>query len=134
MKKIVYMLLLPAVALGQGVTKKDTAQTFTSTAPSDTPGFRCAVDGCRVDLGNGSLDYFKSDGEAIVAPGQVWVLGTMHIGASAQTSGTAAPTTGTYARGSIVWNSAPSAAGPPGWMCVTAGTPGTWKAMANLAP
>lgn len=39
----------------------------------------------------------------------------------------------TWVRGEIVWNSAPSAGGPPGWMCVASGTPGTWKAMANLA-
>jgi hypothetical protein len=45
----------------------------------------------------------------------------------------AAPTTGTWIRGSIAWNTTPSAAGTPGWVCVTAGTPGTWKAMANLA-
>ena len=45
----------------------------------------------------------------------------------------AAPTTGTWARGSIVWNLSASAGGTPGWVCVTAGTPGTWKAMANLA-
>lgn len=46
---------------------------------------------------------------------------------------TAAPTVGTWQRGDIVWNTSPSAAAPPGWVCVTAGTPGTWKAMANLA-
>jgi hypothetical protein len=46
--------------------------------------------------------------------------------------GTAAPTTGTWARGDSVLNSTPSAAGPPGWVCTTAGTPGTWKARANL--
>lgn len=47
--------------------------------------------------------------------------------------GTAAPVAGTWKRGDILWNSQPSAGGTPGWMCVTAGTPGTWKAMANLA-
>ena len=47
--------------------------------------------------------------------------------------GTAAPLSGTWARGAIVWNSQPSAGGAPGWMCVAGGTPGTWKAMANLA-
>jgi pectate lyase-like protein len=46
--------------------------------------------------------------------------------------GTAAPTAGAWNRGDIVWNSSPSASNPPGWMCVTAGTPGTWKAFANL--
>lgn len=43
--------------------------------------------------------------------------------------GTAAPATGTYLQGDIVWNSAPSnAAGQPiGWVCVVGGTPGTWR-------
>lgn len=45
----------------------------------------------------------------------------------------AAPTTGTWKRGDVVWHANPSAAAAPGWVCVTAGTPGTWKAMANLA-
>lgn len=45
---------------------------------------------------------------------------------------TAAPSTGTWARGDIVWNSQPSALGTPGWICTTAGSPGTWSAMASL--
>lgn len=48
-------------------------------------------------------------------------------------TGTAAPTTGTWAVGDTCWNSAPAAAGTPGWVCTTGGTPGTWKAMAALA-
>ena len=47
--------------------------------------------------------------------------------------GSAAPTAGTWAVGDLVWNTAPAAAGAPGWVCITAGTPGTWKAMASLA-
>lgn len=46
---------------------------------------------------------------------------------------TAIPTTGTWNVGDIVWNTAPTAGGVPGWICVTAGTPGTWKAMAAIA-
>lgn len=46
---------------------------------------------------------------------------------------TAAPTGGTWKRGDICWNTTPSAGGTPGWVCVTAGTPGTWKAMASVA-
>lgn len=45
----------------------------------------------------------------------------------------AAPVAGTFAVGDKCWNTAPSAGGTPGWVCTTAGTPGTWKAMANLA-
>jgi len=44
-----------------------------------------------------------------------------------------APTTGTWAVGDEVLNNTPAAGGTPGWVCTTAGTPGTWKAMANLA-
>lgn len=43
------------------------------------------------------------------------------------TSAAAAPTTGAYARGDIVYNNAPTASGKVGWVCVTAGSPGTWK-------
>ena len=46
--------------------------------------------------------------------------------------GTAAPTTGTWIGGDIVYNSAPSAGGKIGWICVTAGTPGTWKAFGAI--
>ena len=46
---------------------------------------------------------------------------------------TAAPTWGTWERGDIIWRSDATAAGPPGWICTVAGTPGTWKAMANIA-
>lgn len=47
--------------------------------------------------------------------------------------GTAAPTTGTWAKGDYIWNSAPAEAGATGskywirgWFCSVAGTPGTW--------
>ena len=42
-------------------------------------------------------------------------------------SASAVPTTGTYKVGDIVYNSVPTAGGYVGWVCVTAGTPGTWK-------
>lgn len=52
----------------------------------------------------------------------------------ATNASTAAPTTNTYAQGDFVRNSAPSEAGGAGskyvivgWVCVTGGTPGTWK-------
>jgi hypothetical protein len=48
--------------------------------------------------------------------------------------GTAAPTTGTWADGDIVWNSAPATGQPMGWVCTTPGGAGTFvfTAMANL--
>lgn len=42
------------------------------------------------------------------------------------------PTTGYWARGSVVWFTDAAASQPPGAVCVSAGTPGTWKNMAKL--
>jgi hypothetical protein len=76
------------------------------------------------------------------APRDMWLLlsgGTMHvwnmlrIGARRHAAGTAAPASGTWLRGDICWNQNPSAGGTPGWVCTAGGTPGTWKAMSNLA-
>lgn len=47
--------------------------------------------------------------------------------------GTTPPTDGTWAASTQMWNTNAAAGGSPGWVCTTAGTPGTWKAMGNLA-
>jgi hypothetical protein len=49
--------------------------------------------------------------------------------------GTAAPlsTDGTFEIGDMVVRSTPTAGGPDYWICTVAGTPGTWKAAANIA-
>lgn len=44
-------------------------------------------------------------------------------------AGTAAPTTGTWGRGDIVMNTAPSPSQVLFWVCTVAGTPGTWLPM-----
>ena len=46
---------------------------------------------------------------------------------------TAAPSTGTWTRGDIAFNTSPSAGGTAGWICVTGGTPGTWKTFGTIA-
>jgi hypothetical protein len=47
--------------------------------------------------------------------------------------GAAAPVSGAYVVGDIVYNSAPVAGGTIGWVCVTAGSPGTWKTFGAIA-
>lgn len=42
-----------------------------------------------------------------------------------QTNGTAAPSSGEYARGDIIWNRDPSASGKAGWICTTGGIAGS---------
>lgn len=46
----------------------------------------------------------------------------------------AAPTTGTWQQGDIIYNTAPAAGGTIGWVCTAAGTPGTWKTFGNIEP
>ena len=41
--------------------------------------------------------------------------------------GTAPPTAGDWIVGDIFWNTNPSSGLPIGWVCVAAGTPGTWR-------
>lgn len=50
--------------------------------------------------------------------------------------GTAPPSSasdGSYEVGDIVWNTAPTAGGYIGWVCVAAGSPGTWKGFGAIA-
>lgn len=44
------------------------------------------------------------------------------------------PSTGTWAVGDHVYNSFPVAGGFIGWVCVTAGSPGTWKTFGAISP
>jgi parallel beta-helix repeat protein len=48
--------------------------------------------------------------------------------------GVAAPATGEWEIGDVVWNVAPSAGGKIGWVCVASGAPGDWKPFGTIAP
>lgn len=47
--------------------------------------------------------------------------------------GTAAPISGTWTRGDVVFDITPTAADFIGWVCVTGGTPGTWKTFGAIS-
>lgn len=53
----------------------------------------------------------------------------IYLGSHKLTWGTAAPTTGVWAAGDICFSETPTAstASDIGWVCVTAGEPGTWE-------
>lgn len=50
-----------------------------------------------------------------------------------RTTAQGSPSSGTWAVGDQAWKTDPSAGTAPGWICTSAGTPGTWTAMASLA-
>lgn len=49
------------------------------------------------------------------------------------TYGSAAPTSGEHGKGELVWNNAPTPGGYIGWVCTTAGNPGTWKGFGSIS-
>lgn len=55
-----------------------------------------------------------------------------NINAPLESWGTAAPVSGTYPKNFIIWNTDPVSNGAIGWVCVTAGTPGTWRSFGNI--
>lgn len=61
----------------------------------------------------------------------IWLGGSL---ASARflSNGPAPPTTGEHALGDRIFNSAPAVGKPKSWVCVAAGTPGTWVSEGNL--
>lgn len=75
-------------------------------------------------------EYRTSIGSAITAGAITNVR--QNMGGSLVTSVSAAPTTGTWPIGAVVFNSAPTSGQPMGWMCSAGGTPGTWLPMPNL--
>jgi hypothetical protein len=58
--------------------------------------------------------------------------GRANFASSGIPSSTAPFSTMTWAMGDQAWNSAVTATTTPGWICTTAGTPGTWTAMPVL--
>lgn len=45
----------------------------------------------------------------------------------------AIPTLGNWNVGDIIWNTSPAASGNMGWVCTTAGGPGTWKTFGSIS-
>jgi hypothetical protein len=64
---------------------------------------------------------------------QFAVNGDVSIGGKRFTNGVAAPTHGSFQIGDICWNTAPSPTGYVGWICIVAGTPGTWASFGMIA-
>jgi len=68
------------------------------------------------------------DGDVQVGPSSFVTPNVLTLNAYKMTWRTAAPTTGTYARGSVIWKSDAAAGGSPGWVCVHDNTFGTLNA------
>lgn len=117
-----------------------TGNLFRSLAPLNvnvtaaiwaTIGTQILIDANTFDLPNGLSKVNTVEGPDSVeilseATGQAG-LGTAYARVRRERFGTAAPTVGTWDQGDKVWNATPTAGGFAGFICVTSGTPGTWK-------
>ncbi|MCA1833044.1 MAG: hypothetical protein ABR520_11280 [Mycobacteriales bacterium] len=112
-------LVVQATAATPGPTDAR-ALVMTDNAKSNFYGFTFqGGNECTFRCISGGADSFKIGTNGLLTA-QVALRGT---GARA-----AAPSTGTHVAGEIVFNADPVASGKIGWVCVTGGTPGTWKA------
>lgn len=106
------------------------AGTYTAYADLAISGYAAAV----IDTGlavNGIA--WTSTGIPTPPAANTTMDGTV-TGRAATFAAGAAPTAGTWAAGDRVTATAPAAGGSEGWVCVTAGTPGTWKTFGSIAP
>lgn len=80
----------------------------------------------RTDFGTSATPIVS--GSSITKNDTVWNSWEQRIDHSS-----AAPTAETWMRGDVVINTSASVGQPMGWICIVAGTPGTWGVLANIA-
>lgn len=85
------------------------------------------------DLQQGKLLYYKNNFQVENKDPALWLVEPFGVNKNVRTYAAAAPTTNTWAVGDICDNITPSEQGTAGskyvingWICITAGTPGTW--------
>ena len=61
------------------------------------------------------------------------VAGNLSFANKQFSTGTQNPTTGTYNKGDVCWNSNPNVGGYIGWVCIAEGTPGQWHPFGLIA-
>jgi hypothetical protein len=126
---------------GVGLSYKDTGGTFGWTfekvvgrwgykwANLGTPTFLIWYDRTATPANGYARDLSAENGALGVAE--------HYFGGSTQMKyrglGSAAPVSGTYLQGDIIWNSAPTAGGFVGFVCTAGGTPGTWKTFGAIS-
>lgn len=102
---------------------------FTGTATiafllnGSTTLYVSCVQVCEFDDRDAALDFIDSQTFALI-PSEV---------SNREFSASASPTTGTWNRGDITWNNAPTSGGFVGWVCTVAGSPGTWKTFGAIS-
>lgn len=136
------------VALGDGINSNVTVVDALTGTYDDTNRFTVIIAGTgrikgglnitgndgnalRFTTQTGPYGYIKSvdlDGVASISMRD----GSATVGTRILGGRSSAPTSGVYTRGDIFFDSSPGSGGVMGWVCVSGGTPGTWKTWGNI--
>ena len=92
-----------------------------NTVPLTTIGAKC------LSIRNATVEKASIDKDGIGA------FSALAVAGHSVQYGTAAPVTGTWAQGDIVYNTACAPGGNVGWICTTGGTSGTWKTFGQIS-
>ena len=83
--------------------------------------------------GYNAMSFFLQNISTTLQQDRPWFPNGLTMGSyHHQSVGTAAPTGGAWDRGNIVWNENPASGGKIGWVCVSGGSPGVWKAFGSI--
>lgn len=63
----------------------------------------------------------------------IYTDGYINLAGKTHRLGTGKPSAGTFVAGDIYWNAAPAVGGNLGWVCVSAGSPGTWQGFGSVS-
>lgn len=123
------VLINSRVACASACTRTDSAVPLVMV--------RSVLTGALTFTGNSPVRMYDSQITGTVSKGDAgahdFICDGMSTVGSASSSITSEPSGNAHLRGETHWNPLPTSGATPGWRCTTAGTPGTWKAMANLA-
>ena len=111
-----------AAATDKYGVRLDTVTSFAESSIADNWYVGCVSN-------RGTIDNIAMRGEAVISVGSTRTQ-------TARTKvlwGDGAPTAGNWGVGDIVYALTPTASGFIGWVCVTAGTPGTWKTFGPIS-
>ncbi len=114
----------------QGATVDDVNVSNNIVSGASVAGF-ALVDHARGQSTN--VRFIGNSGsQALVDSNGVPVANANNSWNSVVSHGTGVPDAGTWQRGAMIYNTAPSPGSPVGWVCTVGGTPGTWKGFGSI--
>lgn len=79
-----------------------------------------------------AVDFYVAAAHLIIGRNICDINSLVHADNQIHFPESSVPSDGDHLVGDVVWDTAPSAGGHAGWICVTAGNPGTWKTFGDI--